>query len=570
LTRPEKSTIGSRFRLVVHAYQQLLMRWLPLLILALAVSPSLVWNLLDRSVWTWDQSWYAYNTVTLYNSLITSPLGWIHDLISACYAQPPAIAWLGQFFVPLSHYTGSVNSALILSIILTNLFSLVLIYRSIFELTNGRQLIAFVSAITIASGPLFIAMSHQYFAESVQLLTVCWFFLIMSKARNWPRFRLTCHLILATTVAMAAKSSSPLYFFSLVFLAILGSFLRESADHYNPKPRNIVSKGEKFSLLISIVIMPILVINWYLLNFRSMQEHVKISASSENWGARDTFFNKFYFWSNAFSDHFFLRLTLLFTLLLLFSAFFVTLIYFIRNRLYYFSYFDLAAAVSVAQILVTLSIFSHVPNEDGRYLLPLAPFVAILVGWSLAKLTRPWLWVALAIYSTQLFYVHAEALAIFPRQGNSIPWLTSVDTNPYLSRKVFEIVSKTCPLFDLKKSTKIELGADLSSVNSFSLNYVASTLSPGFVGLSRKPCEYLNSIKMTNSLQPLIKSLATNKPTYLVIIEDLTKLPSSMAPVFTNQASNQVSSTFAKAHGFVLENLIHDFSGTSILIYRKP
>jgi len=530
--------------------------------------PSLAWILLNQSVWSWDQTWYGFNSVTLFNSLISSPGEWINDLISACIAQPPGIAWIGQFFIPIARLTGSTDSALLLSILATNFCSLVLIYKSILTASHGRRLLSLTAAILVSSGPLFIAVSHQYFAESIQLLVVSWFVLLMTKARSWPRFRLICHLILACFLAMAAKASSPLYCFLPGLATLIFAFQRSTSPENSLVGRLRMNHLEKVVLFGGLLTLPFLVVAWYFRNGETMEDHVRVSASLEHWGARDSFLNKLTFWVDAFQNHFFMRFPLIFTLVVFLIACAVALFHVARRQYRYLSFFDLAALVSVLQILGPISVFSLVPNEDARYLLPLAPYVAFIVAWSLSKLQKPWTLIALFVYTLQLLFLHSEALAFVPVQNNSIPWLIAMNKNPSISNQLTRIVNLTCPVDAANHSSTIEVAADLRMLNNFALNYRASTLRPDYLGLRKKPCDYVNSIKQSDSLVPLISSFDNTNPSYVVAIKNIATVPAILAPSFTNQMTSAVTPEFLLDHDFQLSSTVKDFLGTSVLIYK--
>jgi hypothetical protein len=538
--------------------------WLAWLILAIAMLPSLAWVLMDRTVWPWDQAWYGFNSVSLFYSLRFSPNQWINDLISACIAQPPAISWLGQFFVPMSQLTGGMDSALLLSIILTNLLSLIIIHETVLQLSQGSKAIALTSALLIASGPLFIALSHQYFAESFQLLIVSWIILIMSRASTTTPLRLLCHLILAGSLGMAAKASTPLYCLLPGVTAIAIGVHRR----YQPAPGSRTMGGlERLLLLGGLLTIPPLVINWYQRNWDSLQDHIKVSSTAEFWGSKGSFFNKFPTWAEAFGDHFFIRLPLFFAIVMIIVSFVYAWRGWLQHGPIQTGLLDLAAVISILQIMAALSAFSLVPNEERRYLLPLAPYVAILAAWCLKKLPRIWTFAAIVVFTVQLLVLNAEALGIVPLQQNSIPWLSTVNTDDTNSNQVSSLIAMTCePTLQDKQTT--EVAVDMNNLNNFSLNYRSASLRQDYLGLRVKPCDYINSLKLKQDLKPLVESIRVNKPSSIVTVKDITRVPTSQAPNFTNTLTPKITKEFAARHGFVPSSEIKKFAETSILIYK--
>jgi len=78
--------------------------------------PGLFRIALNRAPFSGDESQYARASVELFRSLAKSPLEWLHLLITISPYKPSALLWLGQFFVPLGSWAGSIDRALLLCI----------------------------------------------------------------------------------------------------------------------------------------------------------------------------------------------------------------------------------------------------------------------------------------------------------------------------------------------------------------------------------------------------------------------------------------------------------------------
>ena len=102
--------------------------WAYLMIAAL-LTPSFIWTSRDHSVWPWDQAWYGEVSVDLWFWLGHSLVRWWGEMIKGLYLKPPGIVWLGQFFVPFRGMFGSVEAALLFSILLTQFVVLVLLFK---------------------------------------------------------------------------------------------------------------------------------------------------------------------------------------------------------------------------------------------------------------------------------------------------------------------------------------------------------------------------------------------------------------------------------------------------------
>ena len=100
--------------------------------------------------------------------------------------------------MPLGYLLGSIDVGLLFSIWVAQALTLVLMYKSVWELSGHNQLVSVTGCLVIASAPLFVAMSHQYLTEPLQLFAVTWFLLIMSFAPKWNRAFILSQLLVAT------------------------------------------------------------------------------------------------------------------------------------------------------------------------------------------------------------------------------------------------------------------------------------------------------------------------------------------------------------------------------------
>src|ERR1700722_5046101 len=102
--------------------------WIYLLV-GLLIAPSLLWIIRDHQVWPWDQASYGEVSVNLWFWLTHSVTNWAQTMINGLNSKPPGIVWLGEFFVPLRTALGSVEAALLLSILVTQCIVLLLLFE---------------------------------------------------------------------------------------------------------------------------------------------------------------------------------------------------------------------------------------------------------------------------------------------------------------------------------------------------------------------------------------------------------------------------------------------------------
>ena len=404
------------------------------------ISPSLIWITLDKSVWTWDPALYGKNAVELFFNLIYRPIDWIFQMLDVLAGAAPGVSWFGQFFVPVGYLLGSIDVGLLLSIWMTQALTLMLMYRSVWELSDHNQLVSVTGSLVIGSAPLFVGMSHQYFAEPLQVLGVAWFVMIMSFAPKRSRAFILSQLLVATPVAMLAKASSPLYCLGPGLVALWYVF---KPGQSSAGKREWLQKGVVAALAVGIV-MNVATIAWYYWNITYVMQHISVASSgpiAELYGKKDSFLDAMLYWLGAIQNAFFLPMVLLISGLI-FG--FGVLRYFVNCKTQT-KHFRICSAIAGLQILLVLATFSLNSNRDTRYLLPLLPYFALLVCWSAAQINKPLLTTALIlIFLGQLTVVHGQALGILSPNPQISGWLLAADRNTGIALKLNSLVSKTC------------------------------------------------------------------------------------------------------------------------------
>ena len=440
--------------------------------LFLFIFPSLIWIFVDKRVWPWDQASYANNSLELFYSLVSSPLDWIKGMMLAGSVKAPGIAWLGQFFVPLGVMLGSIDIGFLLSILLIQFLVLVLVFESVKELSNGRKLIAITACLVLASAPLFVGMSHQYFVEPMQTFAVAWFICIASFAPKSDSKLIALQILAASSFAMLAKVSSPFYCFGYGLIALV--YVYKNRLKQNNELEFSMDSSQRFIRIkiVAIVILTLGTISWYTINFSKIINFAVRAAGgdfAELYGTRDTFINKLIYWLNAIrSSFFFPGILVLLTLICL-----VGLIRYLWEKNHNLDHFNLCAAVSLIHIAVALAVFSLSVNEETRYIMPLIPHLAIIVSWGLAQIDRQVItgFISLALF-LQLAATHGQALAIIQPNPNISPWLYPLDKNVTNVNNIEQIVRQTCTKADKHRISIV--GVELPWLNLNSVNYFAA------------------------------------------------------------------------------------------------
>jgi hypothetical protein len=270
----------------------------PALVGVVLVSPSLVWVSIDRAIWQWDQSWYGAGSIHLWATLRLTPQAWWSAMLHVFGSKPPAIAWIGQFFVPLGGVLGSTQVALLYSIELTLASSLALLYVSGRRLTKGDAVASLAGVLATASAPLVVGLSHWYLVEPIQSVAVVWALFIMVSASRWHPSLTLAQLTAAIAFGLLAKLSTPLYVAAPAAVALVLSILVS-------RGRATVRWWSEKSFVASAVFAAALTYataEWYRLNFDLARQHAQVSATSALWGTVAPFGSKLPFWLNNFRD----------------------------------------------------------------------------------------------------------------------------------------------------------------------------------------------------------------------------------------------------------------------------
>jgi hypothetical protein len=448
------------------------------LILLIFTIPNIVWITLDQRVWPWDQAWYGQVSVELFYRLIHSRSGWFQEMISAFGTKAPGTAWLGQFFVPIGQIIGSMDTGLLLSIVATQFILWLLIYHTILKLTDSR-LISIICCTFAASAPLSVALTHQYFVEPLQTLSVAWIILIMAFAPKWESKTIALNLISATSLGMLAKITFPLYTFIPILVVVYYIYRNRKTS----KKRDQVDGKSGFSLVslapyISTFLLVSGLLLWYGKNFQSILSFSILASSGEAsflYGAKADFLYKIQYWLSASQKSFFTPTSVICLLTLL--------IYILAKSIYDFKkklnhikldYFDVMNIVAIVEIGLILVAFSFQVNQENRYLLPLLPYLALLIAWIL-KRTRQNLLVFFAgfVMVLQLFVVQSQALGVTAEDPNLSYWLYPIDRSSINKQLLSKLVDTTCKNETEKDRYNI-IGLELPWFNANSAAYFSA------------------------------------------------------------------------------------------------
>ena len=195
------------------------------------------------------------------------------------------------------------------------------------------------------------------------------------------------------------------------------------------------------SLVLAIPIA-LVTVAWYIRNFMSVTQHLYDGTYGDAvrtfWGKEDTYLNTTIFWLQIARTINFLPGIAELSVLITVSA--VALYAVTPTRVA--PHFSRCAAIAAVQIVTVVLVFSLSPTRQARYLLPILPYAALILGWSVTQLNHKAMMVlAFGAFAAQLILLHAQALKVMPPR---LPWLSPFDRHASSGRTLTSVVTRTC------------------------------------------------------------------------------------------------------------------------------
>lgn len=411
----------------------------PALVGTILVLPSLVWVSIDRSIWPWDPSWYGEVSIDLWATLRTEPSNWPGAMAHAFGAKPPAVAWLGQFFVPLGEILGRDQTALLLSVVLCQAVTIALVYAALARLAGAAP--AVCGALLVAASPLFVSMSHEYFAEPIQTVAVAWLVLIVARAPQRRAALTLAQLPGALALAMLAKLSSPAYVAAPAAGALLLLWLHRTRP---PEPGPAWRDSSVLASSLGSAALVLGAIGWYRVNLEAAIRHAR-NASADNglYGVDRGFARQFPDWIERLRDASFLpRFWVVVAIL---AAVSLTLASARGLRISLRDPRIVVGAASLVSVVLVCAALASQPNNETRYLLPLVPLVAVTFALLVAAArSRPILVVALGVLVLEFAGTTLQSFGYARAGGFAADRVTSPVEDSSFAATLEDVVRRTC------------------------------------------------------------------------------------------------------------------------------
>jgi len=414
-----------------------------LALIVVAMIPNLIWILRDYTPWPWDQAWYGEVSVDLWFDLTHTLRYWFTAMLLEMNMKAPGVVWLGQVFVPVRHLLGSVENALLLSVVLTQAVTLYLIFRIGRALAPESKAVAALGVCTAAGMQGFIGLSHQFFVEPLQALAVAWMLLIAVRCTEWPGRRTVTQLVGALTVSLLAKATTPLYCLLpclyVCYVLFRNRFWRQWKSQQPSIPDRI--------LAVAVILALPPTITWYALNLKIVWQHIREASSGSlaiPYAFHGSIATKLMVWLRLFDLSFVAPyLGWVFLIAVLWGSF-AWLRASQRTRpgqearfngnLQWTASENVVAILSIVQCVLMLLVFSDNDMVESRFMYAIFPLL-LLIAMSFSAPIRSWIPFAamFALCALQWYDVHRVSLGVSPPIAKQLNWIfkPNQDANRY-------------------------------------------------------------------------------------------------------------------------------------------
>ncbi len=403
------------------------------LLLLVMILPNLVWVCLHRGLWPADACANGLKATSLYYALISDKVSWWQAMSLIGARRPPLLAWIAQFLVPVGNLIGSIDVGLLLLPMIAQFVTLLLTYKALDAVFKSRAL-ALLGCLFIASAPVLIDVGKQLQTQPMQLVAAAWFLYIMCHARKWNSVTTVLNVVAASAFAMLTMLSTPAFGLVPGVVALYEAWKKGRSG--------IVMDRSQIPLFVTGLLLAFLALLWSHAHARG----VLTTASTYYhfpWGARveDVFHLKLLQWLD-----------------------------FLRHGFTIFPTFALGGAVglwalssyamarddrkknearvalhALGQVILLLVIFASSQQQTFRYVLPFAPFLSLLVVWSVFQVRRQWISFAVAgtlVLQFALVQARDFGLVRFDRRyGEGTTLQTSRDSRFDLIDEILRVVS---------------------------------------------------------------------------------------------------------------------------------
>jgi hypothetical protein len=528
--------------------------------IAVLIAPSVIWILNDHSVWPWDHAMYGTWTLRAWRAHLLGPAGWLNFMILhtlTLSGTAPLIAWAGQFFVPLRHLTGDFESAILFLNVLLASGTLLFVYLITRRLGAG-VLVGLVAVAACGSCQLFIGLTHNYLTEMVQCFATANMMFVAWRAEKRSLLRMLSLALGAVGLSFLSKASSAP--FVLPFLTYIAVALFVARDV--PKAPTRASDLILFGAAVALVGATL---GWYYVAWEPTVRHFIDSTTADValiWGSPVQLGPKLRFWTS--------------TLSLAMSPFHVVSVCiggaitlsiaiatiqlrqiplgnWTKSGLESGLLFALALAGTVC---LTVFAYSLQINEDTRFLLPLIPMVAVLLGYALSVFRSHVLAIVfLVAFAGDAVLAHAYTFRRDPLHIVQIFWLWKIEPSDADKRLLTAGVQATCSPEIADRYNVVSVSYTRLNGNSADFYAEKERYRKGY------GCYYRAFGPSEQNVQGVLAKITEIAPPYILTVHPDKQFP----PDIVNTVSKPVAEFLAGDPRYALI----PGSGDYLLVYRK-
>jgi hypothetical protein len=531
------------------------------LVIAACLTPSVIWIVGDSRVWWWDQALYGEATLRVWQTRLSGLGPWGQAVIDTLGGTQPLTVWLGQFFVPLRHMTGSFESALLLLNIGAAAGTLILVFDIARRLGAGGA--ASLSGVIVCAGSgTFIGLTHQYLVETVQCLAAAAAMSMALNAETRSRARIAAMVIGVAAFSFLSKSSS------MTFLLPMLCYVAAAKWITRRKVRQAVQQGDAVWLAGALCIAG-LAVTWYVVHWQHVVRHFLDATTADfalHWGSPVNLPAKLSYWLGWFGRSLSPFVTIGAGIGVLVSAALAIALKRLMGRqpaewaeasVAEGTLFALAVA---GTIVATIFAFSLQINEDVRFILPLVPMTGVLVAWGLATVeNRVIATVALGVLALNAAVSHAFSYGSNPLGIVPAAYLLPIEQNATDAAPLSEVIRATCHVSDARRPRLIVVSYATLNVNTINFYAAKESYATGF------RCFYTTYNGFDPDVQHALEAINAIAPAYIVTVAPERQASDHLHPDFANGASRSVT-----------EHLAHDphyqlapSTGNYIQVYRR-
>ena len=226
---------------------------------------------------------------------------------------------------------------------------------------------------------MFLTLSRTFYAQPLQLTAVTWLIYIMARARHWDNTFIVLQLAAAGVFAVLTQLSSPAF----CVLPVMAAGLQVLKSR-----KNRWRFGRAHAVLLGMVLVLVFGgVSWFLRNGDAAVAYAGLSFGYVFGGASQVFLEKLLIWADLVQRGAFLWPGggLLLGLLVVWA-------FWHSGRRGDANQTDhrVLIALVLAQITLVVVLFASSSHQTYRYGLPLMPYIAFVLAWSVNAVGRTW------------------------------------------------------------------------------------------------------------------------------------------------------------------------------------